>query len=179
MYYAGMHWPENAGGEHPSREYIANLPGVRDGITLICSPSARYHYDFLRRLCPRVIWRAIPRQGKLPAQLGWEPNRVADECLNLWDEQPHGGDEFFCPLNELQFVKENGGEFPGYGVMAQNLGRLRLQLHRKFEQQYPQSMVRLVFPAWVPSDDGYFTDEWLGEAVLWDVINLHAYGGAS
>jgi hypothetical protein len=179
MYYAGMHWPENAGGEHPSREYIANLPGVVNGIALICSPSARYHYELLRSKAYRVIWRAIPREGKRPAELGWDANSVADECLNLYDEQKHAGLEYFLPLNELQFPKENGGPFPGYGEMAQNLARLRVQLRRKLSQQYPQASVRLLFPAWVPTNELAHLDDWRAEAELWDGLCLHAYGSST
>lgn len=174
MRHAGIHWPENAGGEHPDREAIASLPGMQ-GAALICSPSARYHYDFLRRRCPNaaIVWRAIPRQDRLPAQLGWDARRVADECLNLWDEQPHGGTEWFLPLNELQFEKEDGGPFPGYGVTALNLHNLRIELRRRLGAD-----IRLMFPAWVPGDDIERAREWEGEARHWDAVCLHAYGAA-
>jgi hypothetical protein len=170
--HAGIHWPENAGGEHPNVDTILGMPGISHGCTLICSPSARYWYRQARGASPFVVWRAIPRQGRLPAQLGWDARRVADECLNLWDEQPHGGTEWFLPLNELQFEKENGGPFPGYAPMADNLRRLRLELRRRFEG----TGVRLMFPAWVPSDDGDRFDEWYAEASAWDSICLHCYG---
>ena len=101
--HAGIHWPENAGGEHPNVETILGMPGINHGCTLICSPSARYWYHQARGASPLVVWRAIPRRGKLPAQLGWDAMKVAEECLNLWDEQPHDGAEWFTPLNELQF----------------------------------------------------------------------------
>jgi len=177
MKHAGIHWPENAGGEHPSRDAIVAMPGMQ-GATLICSPSARYHYQFIRQQCPPaiVVWRAIPRQGKLPAQLGWDGQMVADECLNLWNEQPHHGTEWFTPLNELQFIKENGAPFPGYGPMAQNLAGLRVALRDRF-QSFGQD-VRLIWPAWVPSDDGTFLGDWIQEAEQWDVIGLHCYGSA-
>jgi len=181
MRHAGIGWPENAGGEHPSRDYILGMPGMQGAVT-ICSPSARYHYDYIRRGAPNatVVWRAIPRRGLLPAELGWDANRVADECLNLWNEQPHttNSPEWFLPLNELQFAFENGGPFPGYGVMAENLGKLRLQLRRKFSQKYPDLDVRLMFPAWVPQDDGDRLDEWATEAQQWSGIALHCYGSA-
>lgn len=171
---AGIHWPENANGEHPSVDYILSMPGIRSGACLICAPSARYWYRQLRGTCPMVVWRAIPRQGKLPAQLNWNPRLVADEVLNLWDEQPHGGTEWFTPLNELQFLKENGAPFPGYGPMAQNLAGLRQELRRRFSGRD----VRLVWPAWVPSDDGDFLGDWQHEAMQWDAIGLHCYGSA-
>lgn len=176
--HAGLHWPENAGGEHPSREAILAYPGMQ-GAVLICSPSARYHYGAIRENAPYavVVWRAIPRQGRLPAQLGWEPNRVADEVLNLWSEQAHGGVEWFLPLNELQFTKEAGEEFSGYARLAEHLGRLRLQLRRKFNQMGLPG-VRLMFPAWVPQDDGDKLHEWLTEAMQWDAVCVHCYGDA-
>lgn len=173
MKHAGIHFPENAGGEHPNVETILGMTGISNGCTLICSPSARYWYRQARGASPFVVWRAIPRQGKLPAQLGWNPQRVADECLNLWDEQPHGGREWFLPLNELQFDKENGTTFPGYRKMADNLGKLRPELRKRLGTN-----VRLMFPGWVPSNDGDHLDDWRPEAEQWDAICLHAYGGA-
>lgn len=145
------------------------------GAVLICSPSARYHYDYIRRACPSavVVWRAIPRQGRLPAQLKWSAAKVADEVLNLWDEQPHSGAEWFLPLNELQFERENGANFPGYAAMAKNLAALRIELRSRLP-----ATVRLMFPAWVPQDDGDRLSEWQDEAARWDAICLHAYGSA-
>jgi hypothetical protein len=177
MKHAGIHWPENAGGEHPNVETILGMPGILHGCTLICSPSARYWYAQARGSSPLVIWRAIPRQGKLPAQLNWNARLVAQECLNLWDEQPHNGStEYFQPLNELQFVRENGASFPGYGEMAQNLARLRPALRDEFTKRGHR--VHLIWPAWVPSDDGEFLDDWRHEALNWNVIGLHCYGSA-
>ena len=176
MKHAGIHFPENAGGEHPNVETILAMPGIGYGCTLICSPSARYWYRQCRGASPLTVWRAIPRQGKLPAQLGWDARKVAEECLNLWDEQPHGGIEFFQPLNELQFEKENGAPFPGYGPMAQNLSRLRPALRQEFAKRGQQ--VRLMWPPWVPMDDMDRIQDWHHEAVNWDVIGLHCYGSA-
>lgn len=170
MKYAGIHWPENAGGEHPNVDTILSMPGIAQGCTLICSPSARYWYRQCRGASPLVVWRAIPRQGKLPAQLGWDARKVAEECVNLWDEQQHGGTEFFQPLNELQFVREAGEPFPGYGPMAQNLARLRPALRREFSTRGQQ--VRLIWPPWVPTDDMDRILDWHHEAVNWDVICL-------
>lgn len=174
MKHAGIHFPENAGGEHPNIETILSMPGISRGCTLICSPSARYWYRQARGASPLVVWRSIPRQGKLPALLGWDARRVADECLNLWDEQPHGGTEWFLPLNELQFEREAGGPFPGYAAMADNLRRLRLELRKRFDG----SDVRLMFPAWVPQDDMDRADDWYAEASAWDAVCLHAYGSS-
>ena len=177
--YAGIGWPENAGGEHPSADYILMMPGIKEGCTLLCAPSARYWYAKARAASPLVVWRSIPRQGKLPAQLGWEPNRVADECLNLWDEQPHGdGTEWLLPLNELEFERESGEPFVGYEQVARHLAGLRLQLRRKIAQRYPDADVKLMFPAWVPGDDIAYADAWRSEALLWDAVCLHVYGSA-
>jgi hypothetical protein len=173
LHYAAVHWPANAGGEHPDRETIYQLPGVSRGALMMCADSARYWYDEARSRCPLVVWRAIPRQGKLPAQLGWNAEKVADECLNLWNEQPHSGVEWFTPLNELQFVKEAGESWRGYQYMASRLAVLRVELRSRL----PAS-VQLLFPAWVPSDDGTSIDQWGDEAMLWDGLVLHAYGDA-
>jgi hypothetical protein len=152
------------------------MPGILNGCTLICSPSARYWYRQARGTSPLVVWRAIPRQGKLPAQLNWIGKRVADECLNLWDEQPHGGIEHFTPLNELQFVKESGEVFRSYAETASKLSNVRIALRQRFQER--GQTVRLMFPAWVPQDDGDRLSEWEDEARQWDTIGLHCYGDA-
>lgn len=175
MKYAGIHWPENAGGEHPDRSAIVELPGAQ-GAVLICSPSARFHYNYVRDMCPSatVVWRAIPRayEGKLPAQLGWRAQEVAKECLNLWDAQHHNyEEEHFLPLNELQFKKESGEDFKGYADVAQKLAGVREVLRRVMPP-----WVKLMFPGWVPQDDVSRFDEWADEAMKWDTICLHAYG---
>jgi hypothetical protein len=172
MNHAGIHWPANAGGEHPDVATILSMPGIGRGCTVVCADSARYWYRQARGACPLVVWRGLPRQGRLPAHLGWQAKRVADEVLNLWEEQPHGGIEWFLPLNELQFEKEAGGPFPGYGEMAGHLDGLRRELRKRLPG------VGLLFPAWVPGDDGDHLDDWRSEAAQWDAICLHAYGSA-
>lgn len=172
MKHAGIHFPENAGGEHPDVATILSMPGIADGCTLICAPSARYWYGACQAASPLVIWRSIPRQGRLPAQLGWNPQLVASECLNLWGEQIHSGEEWFLPLNELQFIRESGETFPGYAPTAGHLGGLRAELRHRLPT------VKLMFPAWVPSDDGDYLDDWRDEADQWDGICLHTYGDA-
>lgn len=172
--HAGMHWP--TGGENPSRAAIYELPGVHSGGLIMLSESARFWYSEARTMCPLVIWRGLPRQGKLPAQLGWSPSKVADEVLNLWDEQPHSGTEYFVPLNELQFGFESGhGTFPGFSYIAEKLGQLRVELRKRLPYN-----VKLVFPAWGPDQpymDAPFDSlgEWVDEAKRWDVISAHVY----
>jgi hypothetical protein len=177
MRHAGMHWPTME--ERPNRQAITSLPGVQNGVLVILADSARFHYDDIRREAPNCldVWRALPRPDRLPAHLGWDPEAVADECVNLWDEQPHGGVEWFTPLNELQFDFESGEVFPGFGVTAERLRLLRRALRRRFDGLD----VRLVFPAWGPDQpsgvDSPFAaaDEWLSEAMDWDAIGMHVY----
>ena len=179
MRHAGMHWPTMA--ERPNRQAITSLPGVQNGVLVILADSARFHYNAVRQEAPNciVVWRALPRVDKLPAHLDWNPEAVADECLNLFDEQPHGGTEWFTPLNELQFELESGEPFPGFGVTAERLGRLRPALRRRFSDRGLN--VRLIFPAWGPDQpngvDSPFVsaDEWLSEAMAWDAIGMHVY----
>jgi hypothetical protein len=174
-----MHWPTMA--ERPNRQAITSLPGVQNGVLVILADSARFHYQPIRDEAPNciVVWRALPRVDMRPALLGWDPEAVADECLNLFDEQPHGGTEWFTPLNELQFKVESGEDFPGFGVTAERLGRLRPALRQRFSDRGLD--VRLIFPAWGPDQpDGVDSpfraaDEWLGEAMAWDAIGMHVY----
>jgi len=178
MRYAGMHWP--TGGEHPDRETIRDLPGLRESPLVMLADSARFHYDFARETCPFVVWRALPRPGMLPGQLGWDADAVADECMNLFDEQPHGGQEWFTPLNELQFPFESGdAEFAGFATTADRLGSLRQALRSRLDQF--NSDIRIVFPAWCPDQPGHLDApfdafmEWAPEAMQWDAIGAHVY----
>lgn len=174
--HAGIHFPNMA--EHPSLDFIAALPGVRDGACLMLASEARYHWQALKDAAPGclLVWRGLPRVGKLPAQLGWDTEKVADEILNLWSEQPHSGVEWFQPLNELNFSKEAGEDFRGYGYMAARLAVLRVELTARFAALGQD--VKLLFPPWVPSDDGDHLDDWRDEAARWSGICLHTYGDA-
>lgn len=176
MRYAGVHWPENANGEHPSPEYILSLPGIRLGCSLICTPSARWWYPWLKKVSPLAVWRCIPEPRDAPALLNWEPNRAVNAALIHYNDDQylrdsHVGVEYVQLWNELQFEKENGRPFPGYSQMAQNLARAREAARGKLSAE-----TKLIFPPWVPSDDGTYLDDWKGEAEQWDVIGLHAYG---
>lgn len=181
MRHAGMHWPTMA--ERPDRQTITSLPGVAQGVLVILADSARFHYEKIRQEAPgcTVVWRALPRPDRTPAALGWDAEAIADECLNLWDEQPHHGTEWFTPLNELQFPWESGEEpFAGFGVTAERLRRLRRALRRRFNDL--GHTVKLIFPAWGPDQPNGKVDapfdaanEWLSEAMDWDVIGMHVY----
>lgn len=181
MRHAGMHWPTMA--ERPNRQAITSLPGVQNGVLVILADSARFHYQRIRDEAPNctVVWRALPRGDRLPAHLDWDADALADECLNLWDEQPHDGTEWFTPLNELQFPWESGEpEFTGFRTTAERLGRLRLALRQRFASLGHD--VRLIFPPWGPDQpngrvDAPFlaADEWMAEAMAWDAIGMHVY----
>src|SRR5688500_14443347 len=174
--HAGLHWP--TGGENPNRQTIYDMPGVAQGGLILLSESARFWYDEARMKCPLVVWRGLPRsqENKLPADLNWNPKLLADEVLNLWNEQPHYGREYFVPLNELQFPFESGHDsFPGFAFMAEMLGLLRVELRRRLPEN-----VKLVWPAWGPDQpymDAPFdaVREWFHEAAKWDVISAHVY----
>lgn len=181
MRHAGMHWPTMK--ENPNRETITSLPGVQQGVLVILADSARFHYEKIRQDAPDclVVWRGLPHPDRVPAKLGWDGEAVAEECMNLWDEQPHHGAEWFTPLNELQFPWESGEDpFAGFAVMAERLRQVRRALRRRFDELGHD--VRLVFPAWGPDQpngrvDAPFeaADEWLTEAMKWDVIGMHVY----
>ena len=138
MRHAGMHWPAMA--ERPSRQAITSLPGVQNGVLVILADSARFHYDAIRYGSAGLPGGlARPATGRPAAGApGLGRRRVADECLNLWDEQPHHGVEWFTPLNELQFPWESGEEeFAGFRVTAERLGRLREALRERFASSRP------------------------------------------
>ena len=180
MRYAGMHWP--TGGEHPDRETIVALPGLRESPLIMLADSGRFHYGFARETCSLVVWRGLPLPENRPFKLGWNPEAVAAECMNIWDEPQvqHGGEEWFTPLNELQFPDESGEDpFPGFAVTAQRLAGLREALRQRFADR--GQTVRLIFPAWCPDQPGHLDapfdafDEWADEAMQWDAIGVHVY----
>lgn len=172
--HAGMHWP--TGGENPNRDTIYNLPGVSGGGLIMLADSARFWYNEARHRSPLVVWRGLPRPNMLPAHLGWDPVRVAQETVNLWNEQIHTGTEYFTPLNELQFAWESGSpNFPGFEFVARFLERLRVELRKMLPWN-----VKLVWPAWSPDQpypDAPFDaeSEWVDAATKWDVIGIHVY----
>lgn len=176
MRHAGVHFPNMA--EHPSLATIARLPGVQNGVCLMLATEARWHWREMRDAAPNalLVWRAVPRQGRLPAQLNWHPQRVAAECLNLWDEAPHADGEWFQALNELQFQKESGESFGSFAWVARRLADVRLALREEFARRGQR--VNLLFPPWVP-DDGVWAswDEWTDEASKWDGLAWHVYAG--
>lgn len=173
--HAGTFWPANAGGEHPDVATILGLPGS-GSLVFVVADSARYWWRQIKGRAALAVWRGLPRPDRLPAMLGWDARRVAEECTNLWDEAPHSGTEWFTPLNELQFRRESGEDWKGYTDMASKLSRLRLALRGEFGKRGQE--VRLLFPAWVPGDDIIAADQWLNEAWQWDGIRLHAYNNA-
>lgn len=173
---AGTFWPANAGGEHPNAETILGLPGS-GSLIFIVADSARYWWRQVKARADLAVWRGLPRPNRLPAHLGWGAQAVAAECVNLWDEAPHSGTEWFTPLNELQFSKESGEDWQGYADMAGKLSRLRPALRAEFAKRGQD--VRLLFPAWVPGDDLEHADEWMDEAMQWDGIRLHAYDNST
>jgi hypothetical protein len=181
-----MHWPTME--ERPSRQAITSLPGVQNGVLVILADSARFHYNAIRAEAPGclVVWRGLPQPNRRPMDLRWDLDvePLADECFNLWNEQHeehvNSGVEWFTPLNELQFERESGEPFAGFGVVAERLGRLRGALRRRFSD-FGQD-VRLIFPAWCPDQPNFPTDapfvaanEWLDEAMAWDAIGMHVY----
>ena len=176
MRHAGLHLP-NGPGDYDA---IARLPG---SAFLILATEARYHYGRLRQARPDAlwVWRAIPRHGRRPAELGYDPSRMAGECLNLWEEQAHGGREHFLALNELNLNYERGdgqddfqGLYERYRMLASFLDDLKTNLRGVLG-----TGVDIHFPPWAP---GHYEWEhahlWAPVADTYQVVHFHAYGTA-
>lgn len=174
MKHAGLHWANGA----CDRETLAGYPG---SAFLLCSPEARWHYDWIRTARPdaTVIWRAIPRDGKKPAHLGYQAKKVATECLTHWDDQPHGGDEHFLPLNELSLNYERGDDRDDFSDLETRYSTLAslLAAMAPILKSTLGPDVKLHFPAWAAGHGEWeHLDRWKWATEAYDVIHFHAYG---
>lgn len=176
MKHAGLHWPNGP----TDNEELASYPG---SAFLMCSPEARWHYNWLKGRRPDavVVWRGMPRPGKRPAELDYKAKRVAYECALHWDEQEHGGNEHFLPLNELNLNYERGDDEDDFADLEGRYLRLDLFL-QALEPQLRRQLgpdVLLHYPAWAPGHyEWEHLDRWRKSASLYDVIHFHAYGSA-
>lgn len=172
MKYAGMHWPN--GPENYERIMALPSPSI-----LMLATEARYHYDKVRKAGKTVVWRALPRVGKRPAEIGYSNlKKNADEVMNLWDEQPHYGTEYFVPYNELDLNYERGDsqdDFSGlqerYHLLSSFLNGILPQLRNRLPQG-----TRILFPPWTPDHgDIEHVALWKDTANMYDGLVIHAY----
>ena len=171
MKYAGMHWSNG-----PESKKLETLPSLT---LLMLASEARYHYERMRQAGKTVMWRALPREGKRPAEIGYtQLRRNADEVMNLWDEQPHYGEEWFVPYNELDLNYERGdsqNDFENVRERFQTLSIFLLGMHKVLRERLPDD-VKLFFPPWTPDHgDVEHIAIWKKAAEAYDGLVIHAY----
>lgn len=169
--YAGMHFPNG-----PESDEIYTLPSP---LLLMLASEARYHYSAARDLGKTVIWRGLPRIGSRPAEIGWRSyEKNAKEATNLWDEQPHGGTEYFVPYNELDLNYERGDNEDDFYDIEQKFRRNNTLLKGilPFLRERVGPETKILFPPWTPDhDDVENLALWKESANLYDGFVVHAY----
>lgn len=172
--HAGVHW--NNGPSKDARLYALPSPTI-----LMLSTEARYRSADAFARGKALVWRAVPRVGKRPAELKYNASKIADECLLLWDEQPHPPGErlIFQALNEPTINTERGDnedDFSNLDARFVRLARLESELEPELRRRLPAGTLLMSTPH-VP--DGRAYDRlplWWDAANQYDVIGHHEYG---
>jgi hypothetical protein len=167
-----MHFPNGP----VNLQDIVELPS---SLLLMLASEARWHYEYMRKRGKTVIWRALPRVGKRPAELGYANIRKnADEVMNLWDEQPHYGEEWFVPYNELDLNYERGdnkNDFEGLRDRYHLLSTFLIGIYSDLRNRLPLG-TRILFPPWTPDHgDIEHVEQWRDAANMYDGLVIHAY----
>jgi lysozyme len=169
MRHAGCGWPNGA----VDNSAILALPSSE---LLMLATEGRYHYDDAVRAGKRCCWRAIPRIGKRPAELGWSPARFVAETINLTDA-PELPITDFIPWNELDLNGERGDGADDWSGLEQRyalIGGWALSVVQSLKQWSPET--RIHWPAWTPDHDALgHIGAWGPAADLCDVVDFHAY----
>jgi GH25 family lysozyme M1 (1,4-beta-N-acetylmuramidase) len=143
---------------------------------LMLSTEARYHYDEAVRAGKKVTWRAIPRIGKRPAELGWSPSKFVAETINLTDA-PSLPITDFIPWNEIDLQDERGDHEDDWSGLADRfalIGGWGFSVVQMLKQWSP--LTRIHWPAFTPDHDALGNiDQWRAAAELCDVLDFHAY----
>jgi hypothetical protein len=143
---------------------------------LMLSTEGRYHHDAAVAAGKKVLWRAIPRIGKRPAELGWSPARFVAETINLTDA-PSQPIMDFVWANELDLNGERGDnadDFQGLDQRYALIGGWAYSVVTLLRQWSPAA--RIHWPAWTPDHHAIdFLWRWRDAASLCDVIDFHGY----
>jgi hypothetical protein len=143
---------------------------------LMLSTEGRWHHDAAVRAGKHVTWRAIPRIGKRPAELGWSPARFVAETINLTDA-PTLPIADFIPWNELDLQDERGDREDDWSNLERRyalIGGWTLSVVQSLKQWSPGT--RIHFGAWTPDHHALdHVTRWLEAARNCDVVDFHAY----
>jgi hypothetical protein len=139
---------------------------------LMLSTEGRWHHDAAIRAGKRVLWRAIPRIGKRPAELGWSPAKFVAETINLTDA-PSLPITDFIPWNELDLQDERGDLEDDWSNLERRyalIGGWALSVVQSLKQWSPGT--RIHFGAWTPDHHALdHVTRWLEAARNCDVID--------
>lgn len=167
--HAGCGFPNGA----VRNEDVFTLPSP---YLLMLATEGRYHHDAAVRAGKKVLWRAIPREGKRPAELGWSPARFVAETINLTDA-PSLPITDFVWANELDLRNERGDGEDDWSNLAQRyalIGGWALSVVQSLKQWSP--FTRIHWPAWTPDHQALdFLGQWQSAAEACHVVDFHAY----
>lgn len=186
MRHAGIGFPN--GAVNNAAVFALPAPDL-----LMLATEGRYHHDAAVRAGKRVLWRAIPRIGKRPAELGWSPSRFVAETINLTDA-PTLPIADFIPWNELDLQDERGDHEDDWAGLEQRyalIGGWALSVVQGLRAWSPGA--RIHWPAWTPDHEAFGQTEledgsgdvidhlslWRGAAEACDVVDFHAYDSLS
>lgn len=168
---AGMGFPN--GEVDFSRIFALPSPDL-----LMLATEARWHHDTAAQAGKQVLWRAIPRQGARPAEMGWNAGRFVHEALYETERamQPISG---FIWANELDLQDERGdsqNDFMDLAKRYSTIGKFSRDLLYILRAMPSAVATRLHFPAFTPDHGALeYREFWDTSADLYDVIDFHAY----
>lgn len=169
MQHAGLGYPNGP----VDNEKIFVFPSPK---LLMLSTEGRYHHDEAVKAGKDVLWRAIPRRGKRPAELGWSSHKFVGEALNLTTE-PTLPIREFIPWNELDLQDERGDQDDDWNDLPKRyamIGGWADGVYSGLRGALPGT--RLHFPAFTPDHFALSYQEYWGKtAEKFDVIDFHAY----
>lgn len=143
---------------------------------LMLATEGRYHHDAAVRAGKRCLWRAVPRVGKRPAELGWSPAKFVTEALNLTDEPTQPITDFVF-ANELDLNSERGDgadDWSGLDKRYALIGGWGLSVVQGLRAALPGTLIH--WPAWTPDHDALgHLDAWRAATEACQGVDFHAY----
>lgn len=167
--HAGMGWPN---GSADNAALLA-LPSS----DLLLLNSEHWHHDEAVEAGKHVLWRAIARRGRRPAEVGYNAGRYVNEALR------HVGDvsrppTAFIGWNELDLNDERGDGEDDYDDLPDRFARVGSFLARvvpRLRDGLPDDC-DIHFGAWTPDHHALeYVESWRSAVDLCDVVDFHGY----
>lgn len=166
---AGVGWPNGAVD-------VTRVLSLLSPDLLMLSTEGRWHHDTAVRAGKTVAWRAIPRIGKRPAELGWSPARFVAETINLTDAPSLPITDFIW-ANELDLNTERGDledDWSNLETRYTLIGGWAYSVVQLLRQWSPET--RIHWPAWTPDHHALdHLDAWRSAAEACHAVDFHAY----